>query len=108
MRFLLIATLIMSAGSAAACPVAEKSYTARISPGLSTKFYFNKDCTEAIQNYRGNITKHKMVKKGRGWEFKERDELYRWNLSRTGKSIRLTGPEWSFNHKLLPHKEKSE
>lgn len=89
-----------------ACPMADKSYVYKIDGWLTTRFYFNEECTEVVQNYRGNITRHKLSAADNGWAFAERDGRYRWIVSSTGRSARFFGPEWSVTGRLVRTKNK--
>lgn len=101
------ALLCLSFSGAQACPMADQSYTVKINVHLTTKLYFNPDCGEVIQNYRGNITRHKVSPRGRGWTFLERNEKFSWYVSPSGKSIRFTGPEWHVTGRMVKNRKKT-
>ena len=89
-----------------ACPVADTSYTVKLRNTISTKFYFNEDCSEVVQNYDGFISKHKSIMKNGKLHFTERNPRFRWIVSKSGRSIELFGEGWRVSGALVPNKKE--
>lgn len=104
--FLSAAALSLPLSAAQACPMADNSFTVKINTHLRTKLYFNADCTQVVQNFRGTISKHDLTAKGRGWTFPAREPLYSWYVSPSGKSIRISGAEFSATGRMVKNRKK--
>lgn len=85
------------------CPMADRSYTLKYQTWLSTKMYFNPDCTEAVQNYKGNITRHQVTWDGKYYRIADTEGAY-WLVNAKGTLAHFYTGESRVVLKMRPNK----
>lgn len=69
------------------CPMAGQEYVMKALGTISSRWSFNKDCSEVVANFRGRLARGPVVATERGWEAS--DGTFLIVFSPTGKSAEV-------------------